>query len=260
MTMEPAEGGAVTPPQSEPPGGLPPSPFRKPGPPPRPQTPEDEVPASLFTPTRAWLALGTLLVIAHLWYGNTGRSSSEKPKAPRAPAPASSPAPSQPPVASPEVPQLSAAERQAANDALEALRTLQSVTAGDIAFQDYMSRVLDTKNQVGQYLQAGGGDKVIKDRVYEAMTVHLVAAAAWRAKIVNRQSDYQAVGTLPAPALCPEIQPLLDLPPPTGVLETAEMNRGANLAASVDRLWSCAANKIADAEQALKSRSGEARR
>ncbi len=38
------------------------------------------------------------------------------------------------------------------------------------------------------------------------------------------------------------------------------MNRGVNLAASVDRLWSCAANKIADAEQALKIRSEEAQR
>ncbi len=209
---------------------------------------------------RGLFALGTLLVIAILWYGITSRSSSEKPKAPPAPAPASSPAASQPPVAAPEVPQLSAAERQAANDALEALKTLQSVTAADIAFQDYMSRVLNTKTQVEKYLQAGGGDKAIKDRVYDAMTVHLLAAAAWRAKIVNRQSDYESVGTLPAPALCPEIQPLLDLPPPTGISGTPEMNRGANLAASVDRLWSCAANKIADAEQALKIRSGEAPR
>ena len=38
------------------------------------------------------------------------------------------------------------------------------------------------------------------------------------------------------------------------------MNRGVNLAASLDILWSCAANKIANAEQALKIRSGEAQR
>ena len=171
---------SIAPPPSGPPGGLPLSPFRKPALPPRPQTPgaapleelDTEVPPSIFTPMRGLFALGTLLIIGILWYGMTSRSSSEKSKAPPAPAPASSPAApevSQPPVATPVVPQLSADERQAANDTLEALKTLQSMAAADIAFKDYMSRVLNAKGQVEKYLQAEGGDPAIKDRVYEAM-------------------------------------------------------------------------------------------
>lgn len=161
-------------------------------------------------------------------------------------------------MAAPAVPRLTLAERQAAEEVLEVLKALQSMTAADTAYQDYRSRVVNTKTQVEKYLQADGGDPGIKDRVYEAMTLHLVAAEAWQAKIVNRPSAYEAVGAYPVPLLCPDIQPLLDLPPSTGVPGTPAMNRGVNLAASLDRLWSCAANKIATAAQALKARSAAA--
>lgn len=248
-----------------------PSPFRKPAAPPRPQEPQaapletldDELPPPLFTPMRGLLALGTLLLLVILWYGITSRPSSEKPRPRVVPAPASSPtapAPSQsPPVAALAVPRLTPAERQAAADVLEVLKTLQSITSTDVAYQDYRSRVLNTKIQVETYLQAESGDPAMKDRVYEAMTLHLLAVAAWDAKMVNRQSAYESVGTHPALSLCPDIHPLLDLPPSTGVSETPAMNRGVNLAASLDRLWACADNKIADVERTLKARSAEAR-
>lgn len=140
-------------PPSEPPAEPRPSSFRKPSPP--RENLDAEVP-STFTPMHGLLALGALLIIAILWYGIAGRSGSENPQAPPAPPPASSPAPSEPPPgAAPAVPQLPAAERQAANDVLEGLKAVQSMAGGDVTFQDYTSRVLNTKVQVEKYLQAG---------------------------------------------------------------------------------------------------------
>lgn len=251
-------------PPSEPPAEARPSSFRKPSPSPRAQEPEApprenldaEVP-STFTPMHGLLALGALLIIAILWYGIAGRSGSENPQAPPAPPPASSPAPSEPPPgAAPAVPQLPAAERQAANDVLEGLKAVQSMAGGDVTFQDYTSRVLNTKVQVEKYLQAGGGDRAIKERVYEAMMLHLLAVDAWNAKLVNRRPAYESVGTHPALVFCPAIQPLLDLPAPTGGETTPATNRGVNVAANLDRVWSCAANKISEAERTVKVLSG----
>ena len=239
--------------------------FRKPLPPPRPPAPETarpdnldaEAPAFTVTPMHGLLAVGAVLVIAIVWYGMIGRPSSEKPVTSSAPAPASSPAPAEEaPAAAPAVPQLSADERQAANEVLEVLQAVQSMTTSNVTPQEYTGRVADAKIQVEKYLQTEGGDRVIKDRVYEAMMVHLLAAAAWKATIVNRQSGYEEVGTHPGLPFCPDLGPLLDLPPPAGVERAPAINRGVNAAENLDRVWSCAASKVDAVEQAIKARSG----
>ncbi len=203
------------------------------------------------------LAIGTLLIIAIVWYGFLGRASSEKPATSSKPAPASSPAPSEEaPAAAPAVPQLSLAERQAANELLEVLQAVQAMTTGNVTPEEYTSRVSNAKIQVEKYVQAEGGDRVIRERVYEAMMVHLLAAAAWKAKIVDRPSEYEAVGTHPGLPFCPDLGPLLDLPPSTGIEGSPAMNRGVNAAESLERVWSCAGDKVDAVEQAIKARSG----
>lgn len=71
---------------------------------------------------------------------------------------------------------------------------------------------------------------------------------------MNRRSEYEEVGTHPALPFCADLRPLLDLPPPTGVERTPAMNRGVNAAENLDRIWLCAANKVAAVEQAIKAR------
>jgi len=151
---------------------------------------------------------------------------------------------------------MSAAERQAANEVLELLQAVQSMTTGKVTPQEYMSRVANAKSQVEKYLKAGEGDRAIKERVYEAMLVHLLASAAWQAKIVNRPSEYEAVGTHPGLPFCPDLRPLLDLPPPAGVKRTPAVNRGANAAENLERVWSCSGGKVDAVEQAIKARPG----
>ena len=252
-------------PSEPPPGVSPSSSFRKPLAPSRPQASETprpdnldlEAPPSTLTPMHGLLAISALLVIAIVWYGFIGRASSEKPITSSKPAPASSPAPSEEaPAAAPAVPQMSAAERQAANEVLETLQAVQAMTTGDVNPQAYGVRVASAKIQVEKYVQAGEGDRVIKERVYEAMMVHLLAAAAWRAKILNRPSEYEVVGTHPGLPFCPDLRSLLDLPPSTGVERAPAMNRGANAAENLERVWSCAAGKVDAVEQAIKARSG----
>lgn len=252
-------------PSEPPPGASPQSSFRKPLQPHRPPAPETprpddldlEAPPSRLTPMHGLLAVGALLVITILWYGFIGRPSSEKLMSSGAAAPASSPAPSEEaPAEAPAVPQMSAAERQAATEVLETLQALQAMTTGDVNPQAYLSRVANAKVQIEKYVQAGEGDRAIKERVYEAMMVHLLAASAWRAKILNRPSEYEAVGAHPGLRFCPDLGPLLDLPSSGGVERPPAMNRGANAAENLDRVWSCAASKVDAVEQVIKARSG----
>jgi hypothetical protein len=203
------------------------------------------------------LAVSAFLVIAIVWYGFIGRASSEKITISAAPPPAASPAPSEEAsAAAPAVPQMSAAERQAANEVLETLQALQAMTTGNATPQEYTSLVANAKVQVEKYVQAEEGDRAIKERVYEAMMVHLLAATAWRAKILNRPSEYEAVGTHAGLRFCPDLGLLLDLPSSAGVERPPAMNRGANAAENLDRIWLCAGGKVAAVEQAIKARSG----
>ena len=251
---------------SEPPPAAPPaSSFRKPSPSPRPPAPgapqldglELEAPSSRLTPMHGLLAVGGVLVIAIFWYGFIGRPSSEKPVAPPAPAPLAAPAPAEEaPAAAPALPQMSAAERQAATEMLEVLQALQAMTTGNATPQEYTSRVANAKVQVEKYLKEGEGDRAIKLRVHEAMLVHLLAATAWKAKVVNRPSEYEAVGTHQGLSACPDLKPLLDLPLSTGGERTPAMTRGVNAAENLDRIWFCAAGKVDAVEQAIKARSG----
>ena len=151
---------------------------------------------------------------------------------------------------------MSAAERQAANEVLEVLQALQAMTTGNVTPQEYTSRVANAKVQVEKYLKEGEGDRAIKERVYEAMLVHLLAATAWKAKVVNRPAEYEEVGTHPGLSACPDLGPLLNLPLPSGGERTPTMTRGVNAAENLERVWSCAAGKVDAVEQALKARSG----
>jgi hypothetical protein len=160
-----------------------------------------------------------------------------------------------PPVPPPGGPRLSEAERQAAIETLDALKAVQSIATTGVSYRDYTSRMLDAKIQVEKFLQAQGGDLELKSRVQNAMTLYLLAGAAWNARIQGNAPALEAIGTQPALQLCPEIQPVLDLPPPLDIEGSAALKRGVNVASNLDILWGCASNNITETGQVLKALS-----
>ncbi len=228
--------------------------FRKPPLPPRAHERKGEQPKRLaFTRIHGLLAVGVLLV-AIVWYGISNQTGKQKPF-PETPA------------AAPVEPRVSAPEGRAATEALQALKALQSVTTTGVAYPDYARRVVDAKIQVDEYLQGEGADSAVKSRVREAMALYVLSSSAWNAKLTEGYYGFEVferVGRDPALELCPEVKPLLAASPPLGVRRTPEAkmtpaaNTGINAANNFRALWSCASNKITEAEEALAALSAAA--
>jgi hypothetical protein len=192
--------------------------------------------------TRQRVVIGSVVAVVAVilavgtWYALRGDQSVARVAAP-APPPA-------PRLRAPEN------ERPAITQAVGALRDLQSFSKPDLQFRMYFNRVAFAKADVDRYLQTAK-DSDVKTSLREAMALHNLAAAAWRAKTLNEPAKWEAVGDDPAIELCPPVKRLLTLgeePPNT----TRNQWRGIALAAGVPLLWDCAGERLAEVERALK--------
>jgi len=147
----------------------------------------------------------------------------------------------------------------ALTETLKALKALQSVTRGGIAYRDYAPRVNDAKIVVDRYLQEppeqGSGE--VRSAIADAMDYHVLAASAWNARVTR--GDYTRAGTDPAIEKCPEAKRILDQElqkrgPRPGDPLPLSYYVGSTLAYfGLPALWSCASDRIAEAERALKA-------
>ena len=191
------------------------------------------------------LAVGVVLIAVIVWYGasrqNAGPQSVLSPGT------------------TPAVRRLTASERQAAAEALQALRALQSITRAGITLADYAPRVLDTKIQIDRFLQAQGGDVELKQQIGDAMALYVIASAAWRARVSGGyagREPFEMVGRDPALELCPEMGPIVSTPPPGGTSRTPNEDRGIKAGFNFEIFWSCASRKLEMADDVLKRLSG----
>lgn len=145
------------------------------------------------------------------------------------------------------------------DDALKALGGLQSVVAGGVNYRDYAPRVSDAKIIVDRYIQEPErGDGAVKEAVAAAMRYYASAARAWSARL--SRSNYEQVANDPS---------LRDCPPMLDIVEEAKRDRtaisepskiGIYVGLRFQPLWSCASDKIGEAERALKAmREGSGR-
>lgn len=141
-------------------------------------------------------------------------------------------------------------DRTAVTQAFTALRDLQAFSKPDVQFRMYFNRVAFVKADVDRTLQSAK-DSDVKTSLREAMALHTLAAAAWRAKTLGEVSKWEALGDDPTVELCPAAKRMvsIDDPPPN---MTRPQWRGIELASGVPVLWDCAANRITDVERALK--------
>lgn len=186
----------------------------------------------------ALIVVATVLLLVMLWYSFWPKKDS------------STPGSSTPP------PRLSEVERRSANEALQALKALQSVTEAGVTYQEYSRRVLDAKIQVDRYLQTEGGDAEIKRSVQEAMDLYVLASSAWNAKITE---DYEMFGAEhPAIKFCPPVKQIRDEAGGSGRYSDKSydlmVGRAKSVSQSFQYLWGCASERIANLERAIKER------
>lgn len=153
----------------------------------------------------------------------------------------------------PAEPRLAALDRASIAKSLETLSSLQSASLpGAIQYEPYAARVLDTKVRLDGSLFAEG-EPALTQELRDAMALHLLAADAWHAKIVDQPDSWASVGNDPRVALCPTVKRGID----TGT-EPAGMRRehwkGIAVAAAIPALWTCAQERLAAVERVLKER------
>jgi len=137
--------------------------------------------------------------------------------------------------------------------ALDAVRAVQSATRAGVNYRDYSARVLDAKVSVDREFAGWDepADQPVREKIAGAMELYLTVSAAWNAKLMRQfpASVYDATDRT------------LELCPTWASLKREMVRKDPSLASYERRimdidfkfLWSCASDKIAEAERALKA-------
>jgi hypothetical protein len=148
----------------------------------------------------------------------------------------------------PAPPAVAAQQRAALSEALKSLRTLQAASSPGTSMSVYNSRVAFAKSDVERFLVSMAPGPT-RTGVREVLDVHLLAAAAWKARALERKDLYEAVSQETAIDLCPSVKRVMDFSVQRENFTRAQA-RGVALASSIPLLWECAAQKLAVLEQA----------
>ena len=146
-------------------------------------------------------------------------------------------------------PPLDVQQRAALSETLKSLRTLQAASSPNTSMSVYSSRVAFAKSDVERFLVSIAPGPARRG-VREVLDVHLLAAAAWKARTLEQKDMWEAVGQDPAIDLCPSVKRIVDFAAPPAENLTRAQARGVAVASSVPLLWECAAQKLAVLEQA----------
>lgn len=138
-------------------------------------------------------------------------------------------------------------------DALRALKGLQSATAGGVTYRDYGPRATDAKIIVDRYVEEDKADpEPVKASIAASMKYFTLAGSAWSASI-SRGGNYSFV-------LDPAVKECAVAVKAIG--EGGRFGGGGLSQATIDGialsvrfqvLWSCAADKLAEAEKLLSN-------
>ena len=146
--------------------------------------------------------------------------------------------------------------------AMRALRGLQTIARSGITYTEYAPQVKAAKTLVDHYLQepTEQGGRELRSAMAEAMHYHVLAVAAWRARVAR--GDYSIAGEDPVIERCPELKRVVDeayaervktpaylKSTPTSALTAYDDGRA--VAAHLPVVWSCASRKIAEAERLM---------
>jgi hypothetical protein len=133
-------------------------------------------------------------------------------------------------------------QRAAFTDALRALKDVQASSTPAVPYPTYSSRVAFAKSDVDRYLSTAAAAEV-KGDVRDAMELHVLAAAAWKARMLDTKDAWEAVGHDPAIDLCPSAKRMVDVTE-TATGQSRAHARGVGVAAAIPLLWECAGERL----------------
>ncbi len=139
----------------------------------------------------------------------------------------------------------------ALQEALRALKALQSVTQGGVTYRDYGPRVNDAKIVVDRYLQEPEkSDAPERNMIKEALEIYVFALTAWSSKVADSPPSF-VLARDPVVDRCPALKQKVVHLPITGDA-WKDVERGVIIKFEIPTIWSCASDKIAEAERILK--------
>jgi len=138
-------------------------------------------------------------------------------------------------------------QRTALNEVASSLRQLQVASSPTASLSDYSTRVSVAKAAVDRFIgsAAPGPERTL---VREIMDVHMLAAAAWKARTVDQKDSWEAVGLDPAVEVCQSVKRVVDVATPPANVSRAQA-RGEAVASAIQLLWECAAAKLASLDR-----------
>lgn len=140
-----------------------------------------------------------------------------------------------------------------AHQALQGLQEVRSTLSVGVSYLDYTRRVADAKIRVDRYLaQPERGDRAAREAINEAVEFYRVASIAWRISATLYVQETRALGAESALDRCGQLRPLLARRDSSKITDGSVAGvRGLNAARDFKILWSCASDKIAEAEKLL---------
>jgi hypothetical protein len=161
--------------------------------------------------------------------------------------PAGAPAvPGAPPAAPAGPPPVSAGE------VVKALKDLQTTATKPISQKEYGAQVALSRELVDKYLKAAdASNRPMSDAASDAVALYEFAASVWASRITNSAPASAAIGRSTVIERCPALQKIVAAYPPVTDQETA-WRRGVAVEFEVSTILTCASEKVAEAERALK--------
>jgi len=138
-------------------------------------------------------------------------------------------------------------QRTALNEVASSLRQLQVASSPTASLSDYSTRVSVAKTAVDRFIGSAAPEPE-RTLVREIMDVHVLAAAAWKARTVDQKDSWEAVGLDPAIEVCQSVKRVVDVAAPPANVSRAQA-RGEAVASAIQLLWECAAAKVASLDR-----------
>jgi hypothetical protein len=189
-------------------------------------------------------AAGVVLIPRHSVRSIGGAPPAGAPAAPGAPpAAAASVAPPAAPAGTPAV---------SAGEVVKALKDLQATATKPISQKEYGAQVALSRELVDKYLKTTDrANRPMSDAASDAVALYEFAASVWASRMTNSAPASAAIGRSAVIERCPALQKIVADYPPVTDQETA-WRRGVAVEFEVPTILTCASEKVAEAERALK--------
>jgi hypothetical protein len=130
-----------------------------------------------------------------------------------------------------------AASSVSVDQAVQALREVQSAIGPNLSLVGYQAKVAAAQTALGPFVETGVPLEA-RPIVRETLDIYVLAGAAWQARTADSREVWESIGRSPALELCPGVKQVADA-------AGQGQARGRAVSSAIGTLWDCAERRIA---------------